>query len=185
MITQKIIKKVEEFVYEQGVPPKFHVELSNEKGQWLAKKLKANKDVVLLGTLLMDCQLGKAISEGRQKDHVAMSAKKAEELLSKFKEITKEERQNVLQCVRQHHGVKKFYSLEAEICCNADCYRFASVRGVVGGIKHLRDMPLEDLVNLLSAKANEKWKALTLDICKKELTPQYKAIKNFLSKYES
>ena len=45
-------------------------------------------------------------------------------------------------------------------------------------------MPIKDLVTLLLNKADEKWNVLSLPICKKELEPQYKAIKEFLNKYE-
>lgn len=60
MITQKLINQVKDFVYKDiekyQAPSRFHVDYSIEKGQWLAKKLKANQDLVLLGTLLMDCK---------------------------------------------------------------------------------------------------------------------------------
>lgn len=48
-----------EFAYEQSkqyeIPPIYYLELSVEKGQWLAREMNANEDVVLLGTFLMDC----------------------------------------------------------------------------------------------------------------------------------
>ena len=80
----------------------------------------------------------------------------------------------------EHHGVGKFHSLESEICCNADCYRFISIKGFSYAMRFLRDMPFSDLVNLLENKSKEKWKALTLDICKKELKTQYNLITSFL-----
>ncbi|QQS39409.1 hypothetical protein IPM62_02235 [Candidatus Woesebacteria bacterium] len=189
MITKTLIKKVEKIVYEDiekyGAPSKFQVDYTNEKGQWLANKLGADKKIVLLGTLLMDSKLGQAYKEGRLKDHIEMSRKLADEFLSVSSEITDTEKENILHCVLQHHGVKKFYSLEAEICCNADCYKFASVKGVIGSIKNLRDMPLEDLVKLFIEKAEEKWNALSLGICRKELKPQYEAIVNLLKAYQN
>jgi len=39
----------------------------------LAEKLKADKNVVLLGTLPMDCKLGQAFKERRLKDHTELS----------------------------------------------------------------------------------------------------------------
>ncbi len=45
-------------------------------------------------------------------------------------------------------------------------------------------MPIKDLVALLLGKADEKWNELSLDICKKELEPQNKVIKEFLEKYK-
>lgn len=187
MITNKLIDSVQTFAFQEiekySTPSKFQVDFTNEKGQRLAEKLNADKNVVLLGTLLMDCKLGQAYKEGRLKDHVEMSYQKAQEILDGDKDITQKEKDNVLNCIHQHHGAEKFFSIESEICCNADCYKFASVKGVVGSIKNMRDMPLDDLVKLFLDKADEKWNALSLDVCKKELKLQYQAIKGFLSNY--
>jgi len=184
MISKKLIKQAKELSYSDakkfGAPSLFHIDLSIEKGQELASKLNAKKEIVLLGTILMDCALGTAMNMGKLKKHIEMSAKKAKELLNRFAEVTNDEKEDILNCVRQHHGVNKFYSLESEICCNADCYRFLSVKGVIGGMKNSRDMTLDELIKLYLDKADEKWNTLTLDICKEELRPQYKAIREFL-----
>ena len=187
MITTKLINSVKDFVYGDiekfGIPSKFQVDYTNEKGQFLAEKLRADNNVVLLGTLLMACKLGQAYKEGKIKEHIAMSGTKADELLSLDNDITNDEKENVLQCIKQHHRAENFLSLEAEICCNADCYKFASIKGVIGSLKNMRDMPLDALVKLFIDKADEKWNALSLDVCKKELQPEYLAIRDFLSKY--
>lgn len=188
MITNKLIDLVKEFVYKEietyGAPSKFQVDFTNEKGQLLSEKLNADKNLVLLGTLLMDCKLGQAYKEGRLQDHIEMSKQKADEILSSDKDVTKDEKLNILNCISQHHGSDKFSSLESEICCNADCYKFASIKGVIGGIKNLRDMPLDDLVKLFINKADEKWNALSLEICKNELKSEYESIRSFLTNYK-
>lgn len=187
MITKQLIKRVENFIYSQSdkyhAPSRAHINIANEKGQWLAKKLNANKNIVYLGTLLMDCMLGIAYTQGKLPQHIKMSAAKAEEILAMNSKITKDEKENVLRCVKEHHGVKKFFSIESEIVNNADCYQFASVKGMLGGIINTMGMSLNELVRLYDAKANEKWNSLTLDICKKELEPQYKTIKKLFSHY--
>ena len=188
IIPKQLIKKAEQLAYSQAKkyqsPTISHIDLSNEKGQKLAKLLKVNKDIVLVGTMLMDCMLGVALKKGKRKDHAKMSEKAAKELLSQLPKLDKSIKENILYCIKQHHGAKKFYSLEAEICCNADCYRFISIKGVIAGIKHGRDMSLREVVDLYLEKADEKWDALSLDICKKELRPQYKIIKKFLKQYK-
>jgi len=137
MISKGIINKITEFVHSQTrvyeIPSIFQIDLANEKGQELADKLGADKDIVLLGTFLMDCMLGVASKEGKLSEHIRMSEEKAEALLPQFPELEAKDKENILYCIRQHHGADKFYSLESEICCNADCYRFASVKGVIGG----------------------------------------------------
>lgn len=162
-----------------GMPLEPHIALSHKKGKELAKQLKANTQIVEIGTYLMDCMIGQALKEERLKDHVKMSLKRTDKLLQKHR-VDDSVKENIRHCVKEHHGVKKFYSLESEICCNADCYRFISIRGFSFAFRYLREIPFEDLINLLENKVNEKWKVLTLGVCKKELEPQYKIIKEFL-----
>ncbi|MEW6617153.1 MAG: hypothetical protein AB1333_01910 [Patescibacteria group bacterium] len=187
MISKTTIEKIEEIVLrEQGVtPPHFHINLSNREGQKIAGMLNANREIVMLGTLFMDCALGEALQQGKLKEHVKMSVDKAEKILNEFSEITEVERKNIMNCIKEHHGTDKFSSLESEIVCNADCYRFISVEGVIGGIKNFRDIEVNDLVVLWLEKADEKWNALSLDICRKELEPQYRVIKQFLENYKN
>ena len=184
---QKILEISKEFAVSQaeeyGLPSLFHLELSYKKGQWLAEELGADKDIVAIGTYLMDCMLGVAFSEGKKEEHVEMSKKKAQEIFSDF-DLDKEVLENILTCVSQHHGNVEFSSLESEICCNADCFRFASVDGFIGGIHRGRKMKLSLLLGLYGAKADEKWNALTLDICKTELKIQYDSIKQLISNYK-
>ncbi len=166
------------------IPIEKHIVLSRDKGVELAKKLNANEDVVEVGTYLMDCLLGKAIKDGKQKEHVSISLDKANEILKPYN-IEESVKENIRHCISEHHGVNKFHSLESEICCNADCYRFLSVKGFTYTIRYIREMPFKDLVKLLDYKVAEKWNALTLDICKKELEPQYKTIQKFLKSLKS
>ncbi|PIV09389.1 hypothetical protein COS51_03360, partial [Candidatus Roizmanbacteria bacterium CG03_land_8_20_14_0_80_36_21] len=113
MITQFLIDDITKFSTNQselyGVPSLFQLNLSKEKGQLLAQELKANKEIVLLGTLLMDCMLGPTFKAGKMQEHVSMSISKADELLSKDSEITRDEKINILKCVEQHHGTDKFF----------------------------------------------------------------------------
>lgn len=162
-----------------GQPIKANIELATEIGKRIAKELGANVDVVEAGTLLMDCALGQALIEKRLPDHIKMSAEKADEILEKAS-LSVKEKENIRHCILEHHGVNKFYSLESEIVCNADCYRFVSVQGFSHSMRYMRDMPFADLVKLLNEKVAEKWNALSLDICKEELEPQHKTILEIL-----
>jgi hypothetical protein len=189
MITKKFTKTIEHFVYKEAekysAPSKQQIKLSVGVGRELARRLKADSEVVYLGTLLMDCQLGEAFMKGQLSKHVEMSAEKAEELLSEEKNITKLERENIINCVLQHHGSKNFYSIESEVVCNADCYKFVSIDGFLIGLRYTREMPLGQLIKLLSVKADEKWNALSLDVCRKNLAPQYKLIKKMIKFYKT
>jgi len=189
MISKTLINSAKEIAYEDseknGVPSKFQIDFAVEKAQFLANKLGANEDVCILGAYLMDCKLGTAYIAGNLGKHVSLSKDEAEMLLSKDKDITDTEKNNVIQCVLQHHGSSGFYSKEAEIVCNADCYKFISIKGVIGSIKGMRDMPLDAIIKLFIEKADEKWQALSLDYCKKALKIEYTNIKLFLESYKN
>lgn len=180
---KNFLKQVRKLAYGEiektGMPLKLHVYLSCEIGKRLAKELGADVGIVEAGTLLMDCLIGQALQEKRLEDHIKMSLARANELLEKT-ELSNEDKENIRHCVIEHHGASNFYSLESEICCNADCYRFASIKGFAYAIRYLRDMPFPDLMKILSDKLDEKWKLLSLDICKKELRDQYKIISRIL-----
>ena len=188
MIPQSAIERIDQFAREQAeilqAPSVFHIDLALEVGKRIASKMKADWEVVCAGLLLMDCQLGEALKQGDVPSHVRMSEVKTESILNEYPEITDEEKANILACVREHHGAVKFSTLESEVCCNADCYRFASIKGCLGGMVNSRSMPLDEMIDLYSKKADEKWNALSLDICKEELRPQYEAIKKLLNLYQ-
>lgn len=170
-------------VEKTGMPVKFHVDLATEVGKELAKDLGANVDIVEAGTLLMDCLIGQVFKENRQNEHVKMSLEKANELLNNSS-LLEEEKENIRHCILEHHGASKFYSLESEIVCNADCYRFTSIKGFIFAVKYLRDMPFNNLIKLLNEKVNEKWNAITLDIVKKELISEHQIIIKILESLE-
>jgi hypothetical protein len=180
---KELIKKAEELAYAEvestGMPLKQHIDLSRIKGKKLAEQLNADVDVVEVGTLLMDCVIGQAINEGKLLEHVQMCLDKGEELISSSS-VSDDVKENIRHCISEHHGVSKFHSIESEICCNADCYRFISVAGFMYAVRYLRDMPFEDLIILLTKKVHEKWALVSLDNCKEELEPQYQTILKLL-----
>lgn len=180
MITQKLISTIRDFAKIDG-PMETHQLVANEAGQKIAENLRANKDIVLLGTLLMDCVIGIAIKENRMSDHVAMCHQIAKELLDNDPDINLEEKENVLSCVLEHHGVPKFSTLESEIVCNADCYRFASIKGTFLFFRYFRQMPDIELISLINVKYLEKKSAITLNLVKEELKEQFPVIENYIN----
>lgn len=171
-------------VAQTGMPLKMHVDLSVLKGQEIASKLGANLQIVEAGTLLMDCMIGQAVKAGKIQDHIEMSLAKTNEILS-TSGLDMATQENIRHCVLEHHGVSKFYSLESEICCNADCYRFASIKGFTVAMRYLREMPFEDLVTLLGNKFDEKKMAITLSACKDELGQQITTIQDWVTNLKS
>jgi|SRR3989344_7007210 len=180
---EEFLIEVRKFVYSKieatGVPSKPQVEFATKIGKRLAKNLGANIDIVEVGTLLMDSMLGEAYKQSRGEEHAKMALKETDNLLVQSS-LSEEEKENIRQCVLEHHGVSKFYSLESEICCNADCYKFTSIKGFLISLRYTKERPFRELVNLLTEKLNEKWNALSLNVCKNELTPQHKIIVGLL-----
>lgn len=164
-----------------GTPVKLHIDLATEAGKRLAGELGANVEIVEAGTLLMDCALGEALKENKQKEHVRMSLEKANNLMDKYS-LAEIDKENIRNCILQHHGAKEFYSLESEICCNADCYRFVSIQGFIFAVRYLREMPFDYLVNKLNEKVVEKWKNITLTRVRDELMADYSMILDILKK---
>lgn len=124
-INEIALQEIEKF----GGPSLSHYNLSMQKGEEIAKKLNANVEIVKIGIALMDIKLGEAIKNGKQEQHVKLSYDFAKNLLKKFK-VDAKTTKILLNCVEAHHGKVKYQSLEAEICANADCYRFIHPQGV-------------------------------------------------------
>jgi len=181
---KEIIEKAREYVKNEtgnAVRPLFNI--ANKAGQELAEKLNADKDIIMLGTLLMDVKLKQAMKEDRVSEHVEMSIEAAKEFLGQF-DLGEDVKNKILKCVEEHHGRDEFDSLESEICCNADCYKFLSVKGFLRYLCILseRENDFQKAVEGVLAKMNEKQKALSLDICKQELEPYYIKFKEMLEK---
>src|SRR3989339_1253165 len=184
---QEIIKKARKWALEEteryGTPYVGHFDLAYEVGQRLSIELDADKDMVAVGTYLMDIKLGQAKAEGKIEEHIGMSAKATTEFLKQFG-IVEDIRQNIVNCVEAHHATIPYQSLEAEICANADCYRFLHPRGLFGYfILHgSHSLDFDSGLEKAENKLEEKWNILSLDICKKELEPYYRMFKELIDR---
>lgn len=129
----------------------------------------------------MDVKLGQALKENRITEHVQMSVDATKEFLNKFK-VSDDEKNKILNCVEAHHAQVPFICKEAEMCCNADCYRFIHPRGVFVYLNILgrRFDNVDACLEQIEKKMEEKYSALSLDICKKELEEYYQIFKKFI-----
>lgn len=182
---QEIINRAEEFALSEikkyGLPSIMNFETSNKKAEGIAKQLGADLDVVKIGARLMDIKLGEAFSKGKLGMHVSMSSEATKKFLNQF-EVSQDVIGNIINCVEGHHGTKKWICKEAEICANADCYRFLLVKNWLAFVHSLSEIPFNEALDLAEEKAEEKWKVLSIDACKKELEPHYKLIKEIIKK---
>lgn len=110
--------------------------------------------------------------------------KATKELLKEIDILSDEQKENLIKCVEEHHGVDKFYSIESEIVCNADCYKFIHPKGVFDycSILGRRFNNLSKELEQLEYKMDEKYNAMSLDIVKNELEPYYNSFKKLIAK---
>ncbi len=163
-------------------PPLEGTKLAMTVGKRLAKKYKANEDVVTLGILLMDIKLGECLKEGKIGEHIQRSADAARVFLQE-NHVDEKTIQQIVFCVKEHHGTKKYSCKESEIVANADCYKFAHPRGVFVAFDLFmeRHHEIDKAITHVEAKLDEKFKILSLPECKKELTPHYNYFKKAIA----
>ena len=162
---------------ENNIPPtKNHLTLSLVKAEELGKEYHANLEIVRFGICLMDIKLSEAKKNNIQSKHVKMSSDFAKEFLKKS-DFSDEEKEKIINCVEAHHGDVPFYSIEAEVCANADCYRFIHPVGVFtyASVLAKRTDSLLEQVKSLQVKLEEKKKILSLPKAKAELDGYYNA----------
>lgn len=159
-------------------------DLALETGIKLAKKLNADENIVRIAISMMDSKLPEASSNGNPKQHKLMAVEATENLLKEVNVLSYEQKQNLIKCIEEHHGVDKFYSIESEIVCNADCYKFIHPKGVFDycSILGRRFNNLNKELEQLEYKMDEKYNAMTLEIVKNELAPYYNSFKELISK---
>lgn len=188
---EKLIEKINALALKEiekyGGPSLPHYNLAILKGQELANKLGADAELVKAGVMLMDIKLGEAGKLGKPQEHISMGLEYTNEILKEAK-ISETKKEILRNCVLYHHGIETkkkggwHGSLEAEICANADCYRFISPQGVFTYIQTVTNWGKgqNDAIDMVLAKLEEKHNVLSLPICKKELEPLYQQIKTLL-----
>jgi hypothetical protein len=181
----QIVKEAREYAVSEiekyGLPPLILFEIAEENAIRLSKEFDADLDIIKIGMCLMDLKLGQAVKENKESEHVKMSVQSAGEFLDKFKihNLTKEK---IINCVESHHSNVHFESIEAEICANADCYKFIHPKGFLAYFTILgkRGLDLNEILKRVEEKLDEKYNILSLEICKKELDDYYKNFKKYI-----
>jgi len=168
-------------ISKYGLPNALHFEISEKKALELARKLKADETIVHVGVCFMDLKLGQVSVEKKIDKHIEMGVTAAKEFF-KTHNVDKIKQEKIINCIEAHHGTAPFTCKEAEICANADCYRFLTPRGffVYFTILGKRGLDFEECVKQAEAKVDEKWDILTMKGCKGELEGHYKTLKRFI-----
>ena len=180
-IAVKAVEVAREEIQKYGMPSMLQFDLSLREGERLANELNANNYIVEIGIALMDVMLGNAAKNGMQKQHVELSKEYTEKFLQQF-DLSKDIVNNIINCVEAHHGSVPFKTIEAEICANADCYRFVHPKGVLYYFTVLerRFSDFDKVLNQVEAKLDEKINIASIPSVKIELQQYYDIFKNYI-----
>jgi hypothetical protein len=154
-----------------------------ERGIELAKQLKADERVVIIGCYLMDNGLGEALEKGEVKKHTIISAGIARKFLDKT-DLSSSDKDKIINSIIAHHGEVNNSCIESEIVKNADCFKFLDLKRFLMKIYEGSQygMSFKETMDFLNKKVEEKYKLISLEACKKEADNNYKLIKEFLNK---
>jgi len=146
----------------------------------LGKNLNANLEVIKLGARLMEIKLGEAIHKKKKAHYTEISSEFASAFLTGYP-LSEEFKKKVIACIEEQNE-NKFSSMEAEICANATRCNYLTPKKVFKRFYNLHDRgySFAEAFLLVDEKTEEKWKKLTLDICKKNWEDNYKKIREFI-----
>ncbi len=171
-------------IEKYGLPSRLNFDTSHVKAIELSKKLGADEFIVQMGVMLMDYKLGEALDEGKLSEHVKMSSESARDFLNQF-DLDNGTVDKIINCIEGHHGKVEWKCLEAEICANADAYRFVLVKNWLEFLFSLGVREEYDFTEALAyaeEKFDEKWNIISLDVVREELEPHHKIIKEIIAK---
>lgn len=157
-------------------------ELAVKKGKMLAKKHKADKELVVASLYLAHVVFDREWKGRIQRNHTKLSSEFAKKQLEKL-HVPAIKQKIILNAIKAHHGKIPTNSLEAEIVKNAECFKFVTLKGVLIFLHELgiRGMQFEEAAKYTLEKMNQKKKLLTFKDCKKEAGKNCKEIKEIFS----
>lgn len=178
-----IASEARKLALSKELPTAFHIEISEKKALELADKFpNADKLVVHVGICLMDIMLTEAMRDNKLSEHVPMSVTETKKFLRNYP-LTDTDKVKIINCVEAHHQDVPFNCIEAEICANADCYKFIHPAGFFYYLTLLGERGLEfsKCLDQAEAKLDEKNKILSLQYCIDELSGYYVELKKYIT----
>lgn len=175
---EKIILIVKEKHSEKDF--KFHIIPVVKNSVMLAKKLKADVDVVEVSAYLHDIGRAKNAEWCEEENHYIVGMKKAEEILNNLG-YEKEFIEKVKHCILAHRGRKEPEpeTIEAKIVNTADAMtHFDSFLDLITDFYVDYKEDLNKTISVIDAKIERDWnKKISIPEAKKISEPKYKAIK--------
>lgn len=174
-LTAKTDKFNREEIQKYNPDMEFLHDICLKAGIRLAKEYGADENIVKIALSMMDSKLPEASYLGKPKEHISMSSDVTKELLKDIDFLSEHDKENIIKCVEEHHGVEKYFSIESEVCANADCYKFVHPKGVLfySSMLGRRFHDFNKELDQLEFKLNEKYNAISLPLVKDELESYY------------
>jgi len=183
-MNQQIIDKVRAIVEKRYRSNPFdydhHIKLVVEYAKELAKRLKADEEIVELGAWLHDISRVGALDVND--DHHIRGAAESEKLLRELG-YSEERIKQVVHCVISHRGRMKLKreSLEAEIVASADAMsHFFSIEGLFYVALIIKKLDIAEAKIWVKEKLERSWNKL-LPEAKEIIRPKYEAAKILLN----
>lgn len=179
MSIEELIIKTDKFnrqeIQKYNPDMEFLHDICLKAGIRLAKEYGANENIVKIALSMMDSKLPEALHLGKPKEHILMSSNATKELLKNLEFLSEYDKKNIVKCVEEHHGVEKYFSIESEVCANADCYTFVHPKGVLfySSMLGRRFHDFNKELDQLEFKLNEKHSTISLPLVKDELESYY------------
>jgi len=186
MLSKAVLEKARAYalaeIEKYGLPIPAHFEISEKMAKKIVLQLGGELDIVLLWVYLMDLKIGQAFAEKRLEQHIQMGAEAATIFLQQ-EWVDEETIDKIIHCILSHHGTIPYESLEAEICANADCYRFCHPTGFLiymHGIAK-RWLTFFEALDQAEKKLEEKHSILSLELCKNECENHYQKLTEYIA----
>ncbi len=186
MVSKEVLEKGRAYalaeIEQYGLPIPAHFAISENMAKKIVAQLWGDLDIVLLWVYLMDLKIGQAFVEKRLEQHIQMWADAATIFLQN-EWVDQETIDKVIHCILAHHGTTPYQSLEAEICANADCYRFCHPTGFLVYMHGIakRWLTFLEALDQAEKKLEEKHSILSLELCKNECENHYQKLTEYIA----
>jgi hypothetical protein len=141
-------------------------ELAVAKGRELSRKYKVDERLVCASLYLAHTVFDREVNGPVQRRHPQLSSCFAKRHLDRWG-VAAKEKGIILNSIEAHHAKVPTKSLTAEVVKNAECFKFVTLKGclILLHEEGLRGVRLEDSVDYVLYKMNQKRKLLTLKDC--------------------
>ena len=168
-----IITLSKELMYKQTqinkAPAWLLTELAIRKGKELSKKYDVDERLFLTSLYLAHTVFSPIWKGDIQKNHPKLSSDFVKKYLDEWN-VDKNEQEIILNAIKAHHNKVPTKSKVAEVVKNAECFKFVTVEGSLILLHELgiRQVHLEEAVNKVIQKMEQKKSLLTFDDCIQE-----------------